>query len=250
MGYLHYVPHCIMNIYRFRPFALILFIFCGSSICKAQIIVDTFPGDIVSNPGYNLPFHHFDGGPSYAALFTNNTGGDVTPGRVSFALQTAADATTPLNLDIYLRIYDAAGDSGPPDARTIATPALWNQNFTAVMDDSLETIFKVDMVGSPILTDGASYWFEIFSQSVFEGYTDGEFNWLYGGDDQTGRVAEIDNPSMSPPFYSYSNDQMLPAYRLEVVPEPSTYALIFGSVALGIVAVWKRKKIYCSKVAR
>ena len=225
-----------MKFFKSHLLVLLLVSIAGTTVSRAQTIVDTFPGNVDAGPGYTLIFDHNDGGDSIAGLFVNSAG-NITPTTVEFMIGAddfggGGSLMAELDLNLY---SDSTSSPG-----TIDSSPIWTQHYSDLLADGDLVIPSVAMIGAPTLVNGASYWFEIVSNSVWD-YSgiSGDINVHIDGITM-GPIAQ--SFSGDPGNFTYSDPDFMPAFRLNAVPEPSTYALIFGSISLSVVVIWKRRR--------
>jgi len=157
--------------------------------------------------------------------FTVSGTGSVTLDSVTFQDVTFPYVDPGIENVVNIFAFDSVGLNGGSTGYNNATPILFTSTgFSTVGNLTTYTFTGATLVG------GASYY------AVF----DKGGNFAVGGNTFAGGGLLFGNDFAS--HYDSSSDATGFAVSTSAVPEPSTYAAIFGAMALGAVAVIRRRR--------
>ncbi len=206
--------------------SLALVALVSASVGRAQTILTEF--DFFNSGGttYKQPFYT-----NYTIMQTFKATADWSVSSVDFTIDQAATTTNGLTV----WIYDLA-EVWPKGLQPTGT-AL-SSGFLAADDPQFNTFLLSwkNVTMSPVnLTAGTTY-----GLVVYAGGGDQEYDWYskFGSEMYADGNMSVNNTGTFAQQSSYD----VP-FRINgtVIPEPSTYAMLFGAAALGL-AVWRRRR--------
>ena len=177
-----------------------------------------------------------------AAAATDSTTNITFGGKDEFGVFHAADASALTN-NWEVRVYSSGsvtfnlGDSNfSTSMTTTASDAIFAGQFTKTFEGAL----NVDFANISLLTEGTYYVALISSagESLLKGISGDKT--LADWENILNVTGESSNVKFEQILLGGTNDNILFA-QISVIPEPGTYAAIFGALALGLAAYRRRK---------
>lgn len=182
-------------------------------------------------------------------------GGSTTPFQIAGKFTTGVSAQAISSVSLAMR--DASGTTSPTFSVRLFSdssgqPGAVLATFSGATNPNVEAIYDFTLGSSYTVSANTSYWivasapgqssnFDYFRWKALNSDTSSSsFGWVLGT-----QIGNSNNGGISWEEVG-ANEPIFAVGAVSAIPEPSTYAAIFGAAALGLAA-WRRKSVVAKR---